>query len=200
MARKLTVDDIEDLRAYEAKREEYRASIIALKRDRRVQVGELVTLVFENAETMRFQVQEMARAERMASDDLIQAELDTYNPLIPGPGELSATLFLELRSEAELREWLPRLVGIERSVQLVAGEGDAQVVVDCEPEEGHAQNLTREAITASVHYVKWKLGPDVIHQLGRGPAKLVVAHPDYAEEAPIPERTLRSLMADLVGE
>ena len=72
---------------------------------------------------MRFQVQEMARAERMTTDEQIQHELDVYNRLLPGPGELSATLFLELTTEEELRTWLPRLVGIERSVVLEIGDG-----------------------------------------------------------------------------
>ena len=108
--RKLTVDDIVDLRAYERERAEFRASIIELKKARRIALGELMTVVFENTDTMRFQVQEMARAERMMSDAQIEHEIETYNTLIPGPGELSATLLIELQSEAQLREWLPKLV------------------------------------------------------------------------------------------
>src|SRR6266567_1563348 len=109
--RKLTVDDILDGRAYERERDEIRASIIAMKRRRRVALGELVTVVFENTETMRWQVMEMARAERMLHDEQIAREVATYNELVPDDGELSATLFLELKSEAELREWLGALVG-----------------------------------------------------------------------------------------
>src|SRR3954453_12803271 len=105
--RKLTLDDITDLRAYERERAEFRADIIELKKRRRVGVGPFVTLVFENRDTVRFQVQEMARAERIADDDAIQAELDVYNPLIPQPGELVATMFIELTSKDELQEWLP---------------------------------------------------------------------------------------------
>ena len=102
-----------DLRAYERVREEFRAEVIARKRDRRVALGPVMTLVFESLDTVRFQVQEMARAEKIISDEAIQVELDIYNPLLPEPGELSATLFIELTSEEALREWLPRLVGIE---------------------------------------------------------------------------------------
>ena len=108
-----------------------------------------MTLVFENRDTVRVQVQEMAQAERLMSDEQIQAELDIYNPFIPEPGRLSATLFFELRTDDELREWLPKLVGIERSIELRAG-GE---VVRCEPEAAHAAQLTREEITASVHYI-----------------------------------------------
>ena len=85
-----------------------------LKQRRRVGVGPHVTLVFENRDTMRFQVQEMARVERIFTDQGIQEELDVYNPLIPEPGQLCATLFLELTTEEQMREWLPKLVGIER--------------------------------------------------------------------------------------
>ena len=83
----------------------------------------MVTLTFENRLTMRFQVQEMARAEKMVTDQQIQHELDVYNRLLPHPGELSATLFLELTSEEDLRTWLPRLVGIERACEIRIGSG-----------------------------------------------------------------------------
>ena len=116
--RKLTLDDITDLRAYERERDAYRQTVIELKARRRVAVGPIVSLVFENRETMRSQIQEMARAERMVTDEQIQKELDVYNALIPAPGELSATLFIELTAEEALRNWLPRLVGIEHSVIL----------------------------------------------------------------------------------
>ncbi len=114
----LTLADVLDLRAYERVREDYRARIIARKRERRVALGPVMTLVFECVDTVRFQVQEMARAERIISDEAIQVELDIYNRLLPAPGELSATVFIELTSEEALREWLPRLVGIERRLGL----------------------------------------------------------------------------------
>ena len=120
-AHPLTLDDIADQRAYERERDEFRRAVIAHKKLRRISVGPVITLTFESRMTMRFQIQEMARAERMSTDEQIQHELDVYNRLLPGPGELSATLFLELTSEEELRTWLPRLVGIERSVVLEFG-------------------------------------------------------------------------------
>ncbi|TMK66965.1 MAG: DUF3501 family protein, partial [Actinobacteria bacterium] len=90
--RKLTVDDIADHRAYEREREEFRARIIAMKKRRRIAIGDLLSLVFENTDTMRFQVQEMARAERMLTDEQIAYEVETYNELVPDDGELSGTL------------------------------------------------------------------------------------------------------------
>ena len=120
----LTLEDIADQRAYERERDEFRSKVIAAKRLRRVSVGPVVTFVFENRLTIRFQVQEMARAEKMVTDQQIQHELDVYNQLLPSPGELSATLFIELISEEDLRTWLPRLVGIERSCEMRVGHGD----------------------------------------------------------------------------
>ena len=117
--RKLTVDDIADLRAYERERDEFRSHVIALKRRRRIPLGDLLTITFENTDTMRFQVQEMARAEKMLTDAAIEHEVATYNELIPEPGELSGTLFVELISDELLREWLPRLVGIQRAIAFV---------------------------------------------------------------------------------
>ncbi|HEY5250934.1 MAG TPA: DUF3501 family protein, partial [Acidimicrobiales bacterium] len=104
MTRPLVIDDIEDLRTYERGRDEFRRSIIELKKRRRVTLGPFMTLVFENRETVRFQIQEMARVERMATDEQVQGELDVYNALLPSAGELSATMFIELTDEASLRE------------------------------------------------------------------------------------------------
>ena len=100
---------------------------------------------------MRFQVQEMARAEKIISDEAIQVELDVYNRLLPGKGELSATLFIELTSDDALREWLPRLVGIERQLGFSI---DGEVVASV-PEAAHAAALTRETVTPAVHYVRF---------------------------------------------
>src|SRR3954470_288436 len=105
---KLAIDDIADLRAYERERADFRREVIVLKKRRRVGVGPVVTLLFENRDTIRFQIQEMARAEKIATDEGIQVELDVYNPLIPEPGTLAATMFIELTSDADLREWLPK--------------------------------------------------------------------------------------------
>lgn len=196
VTRKLALGDISDLRAYEREREEFRERVIALKKKRRVPVGPLVTLTFENRETMRFQVQEMARAERIMSDDAIQHELDTYNALIPEPGTLSATLFVELTSKEQMEEWLPRLVGIERSVELVIGSGPC-AVVKAVPEESHHEQLTRPDVTASVHYVRFELTADLIERFAREPVVLAVNHEQYAEGVTLGEATKSELLTDL---
>ena len=194
MSTKLTLDDIADLRAYEREREEFRDHVIALKKRRRIGVGPIVTLLFENRDTVRFQIQEMARAERMLTDEAIQTELDIYNPLIPESGQLAATLFIELTSKDELMEWLPKLVGIEGAVELRLGDG---VVVRSTPEEAHAAQLTREEITASVHYVYFHLTEDQIEALERGPATLAVDLPAYQQATPLGDETRQELLSDL---
>ena len=196
-SRKLTLDDIADLRAYERERDGFREQVKALKRLRRIAVGPIVTLLFENRDTVRFQIQEMARVERIISDEGIQQELDVYNPLIPEPGELSATLFIELTSEEQMRQWLPKLIGIERSVELIIGEGEGSAVVRCTPEAAHEAQLTREEITASVHYVRFELTPDQVERFASEPVVLAVNHPEYAEGARLSEDTKASLLEDL---
>ena len=196
MGPKLELTDIVDLRAYERERPELQRRVFALKRRRRVAVGPIVTLLFENRDTIRFQIQEMARAEKMLRDEQILTELETYNPLIPEAGELSATLFIELTSKAELEEWLPKLVGIERSVELRVGDE----VVKAEPEAAHEQQLTREDITASVHYIRFQLSPQQVERFASDPVQLAVNHPAYQQQVDLTEETRRELLADLRGE
>jgi hypothetical protein len=199
MSRKLALDDIADLRAYEREREEFRARIIGLKKLRRVHVGPHVTLVFENRDTIRFQIQEMARAERIATDEGIQTELDIYNPLIPEPGNLVATLFIELTNDADLRQWLPRLVGIERSVVLSFGGPGSPVQVRCRPDEDHEQQLTRDDVTASVHYVRFELPADAVAGWAE-PVELRIDHPEYRHSTTLDARTVAELGRDLHAE
>lgn len=192
--RRLTLEDIADLRAYERERPAFRQRIIELKSRRRVAVGPLISVVFENRETVRFQIQEMARAERMVRDEQILGELEVYNPLIPEPGELSATLFLELTDEEALRTWLPRLVGIERSMVLRLADGQR---IGSVPEEGHAEQLTRQDVTASVHYVRWRLDEGQVEQFARGGVVLAAEHPEYRHETELAPQTIEELMGDL---
>lgn len=198
----LTLDDIADARAYEREREGFRSRIIALKKKRRVGVGPVVSILFENRDTIRFQIQEMARAEKLFSDEAIQVELDTYNPLIPGPGELSASLYIELTSRAEMEHWLPRLVGIERSVTIELGPpptGDGSPeVVRCEVDEAHAANLTREEVTAAVHFVRFSLTAGQIERFRSGTVAVAIDHPEYRERSVLSPESRSSLLEDLL--
>ena len=192
---RLTLDDIADLRAYEREREDFRRHIIELKKHRRIAVGPFVSLVFENRDTIRFQIQEMARAEKILSDDAIQTELDIYNPLIPDAGSLAATMFIELTSKDELMEWLPKLVGIERAVELRIGDDVVGARVDAE----HDKQLTRETITASVHYVHFELTPAQIERFANERVAVAIAHANYAYATELDEGSKKSLRIDLRG-
>jgi Protein of unknown function (DUF3501) len=198
----LTLEDISDQRAYERERDEFRSRVIAAKKLRRISVGPVVTLTFESRLTMRFQVQEMARAEKMFTDQQIQHELDVYNRLLPDAGELSATLFLELTTEAELRTWLPRLVGIESAGEFRLGAGSAVQVVPAIPEEGHQANLTRDEVTSAVHYVRFGFDAEQVEAFTTGPVALAVNHPEYPEGLPgtaLSDATRAELANDLLG-
>ena len=191
--RKLTLDDILDLRAYERTREEFRRQIIDLKARRRLVLGTFISIVFENRETIRFQIQEMARVEHIATDEGIQEELDVYNPLVPEPGQLRATLFIELTNDEQMRVWLPKLVGIERSVLFRLADGSE---VRCTVEAQHSSQLTREHVTAAVHYLEFEFTPAQVDAFADG-VQLVIDHPEYLEVVELSPTTVAELRADL---
>ena len=192
----LTLDDVLDLRAYERVREDFRARVIARKRNRRLSLGPIMTLVFECLDTVRFQVQEMARVEKIISDQALQVELDIYNRLLPGRNELSATLLIELTSDAGLREWLPKLVGIEERIGF-AIDGD---VVASRPEEEHGAALTREAVTPAVHYLRFGFTELQVAAFERADeVALLSLHPDYEARTVLPPPVRAELLGDLLG-
>lgn len=193
-ARKLSLTDISDARAYEREREQLRSEVLVIKQRRRVALGTIVTVTFENRVTMRYQIQEMARVERTFTDKGIEAELAVYNPLIPEPGHLCATVFIELTSDEQLREWLGKLGGIEHSVVLQFPSGDA---VRCVVDPQHAAQLTREYVTAAVHYVTFEFTDDQVAAFGDG-VVLAIDHPEYLEAVELSPSTVAELRADLM--
>jgi hypothetical protein len=196
MTEVLTLADVLDLRAYERVREEYRAQIIARKQLRRVALGPIMTLVFESVDTVRFQIQEMARVEKIISDEALQVELDIYNRLLPQVGELSATLFIELTSEALLREWLPKLVGIERALGVAVGDD----VVASVPEEAHGAALVRDTITPAVHYLRFGFSAAQVAAFADADqVALVARHPEYEARTVLPDPVRQELLGDLRG-
>ncbi|MGA0357389.1 MAG: DUF3501 family protein [Acidimicrobiia bacterium] len=192
--RKLVLADIADVRAYERERDEFRAHVIELKRRRRVHLGTIVTFLFENRDTIRFQIQEMARVEKLVSDEDIQVELDIYNPMIPEPGQVCATMFIELTSDEQMREWLTKLAGVENSVLLVAADGtEVRAVVD----EQHEEGLTRENVTAAVHYLRFEFSEQAVEAFAAGPVQLRIDHPNYLEAVELGDATHEELLSDL---
>lgn len=190
--RKLTPEDIKDLREYERERDEFRRDIVTMKKRRRVQLGDLLTITFENTDTMRFQIQEMARIERMLSDEQIQQEVETYNQLIPAPHELSGTLFVEIDNKERLYEWLPKLVGVQRAVSIWLHDGTS---IPSVPED--EERLTREETTTTVHYLKFRFSSEQIDAFAAGPVRIVVDHPSYDAVVELTEEQRTELLGDL---
>jgi len=193
-SRKLQLTDILDLRAYERIRDERREEIIEIKRRRRVQLGTVVTLMFENRATMQSQIHEMMRAEKVVRDEQILEELHAYNPLIPEAGQLSATLFIELTTSEQMLEWLPKLVNIESSIGIRLSDGSTVMSIT---EEGHAETLTRDNVTAAVHYIRFEFTPQQVEAFASGEVEILCVHPAYVEVAILPQFVSDELLTDL---
>jgi hypothetical protein len=188
--KKVALDDIMGLSAYEKVRENFRRRIIELKQARRVAVGDKVTLVFENRDTVIFQIQEMVRAERIVDLDKIREEIEVYNELIPEPGELSATLFLEIEDQTHLREELLKFLGIDEAVYFKAGSQS----IHARFEAGHS----KEDKISAVQYVKFPFSEEARMALVKGEkAELVIDHPNYRARTLIETRTRQLLIEDL---
>lgn len=193
-SRKLTMGDILDHRAYERIRESRQKEVFEIKRRRRIALGTMMTVMFENRETMQAQIQEMLRVEKVLTDEGVLEELKAYNPLIPEKGQLSATLFLELTTDAQVREWLPKLVGIERAIAIKLPNGEIVIAI---VDESHAEQLTRENVTAAVHYIRFEFTPAQIEEFAKGDVQLVSVLPNYIEATELAEYTVSELLTDL---
>lgn len=190
--RKVALEDIVGFSAYEKMRDKFRARIIELKQRRRVSVGDKVTLVFENRDTVIFQIQEMMRAEKIGDLDKIREEIDVYNELVPEPGELSATLFLEIEDQTHLRDELLKFLGIDEAVYLKIGKHS----IHARFEGGRS----KEDKISAVQYVKFSFSEAVLEALKKGAkAELVIDHPNYRASTPLRPETRESLMEDLTA-
>lgn len=194
-SRKLTLDDIADLRAYERERDAFRAHVIAKRKLRRVTLGPVITVSFENRETMRYQIQEMVRVEKTMTDEGVQEELNAYNPMVPEPGQLCATVFVELTTDAQVREWLPKLAGLENAVSIRLADGS---VVAGKVDAAHAAGLTRDDVTAAVHYLVFDFSAAQVEQFRTGPVTLQCTLGAYPETAEIPDTARGELVTDLL--
>ncbi len=194
-SRKLVLDDILDLRAYEKVRAAEKARVADIKRVRRVELGTILSVLFENRDTMWLQIHEMLRAEKVMTDEGVHEELNAYNPLVPEVGQLCCTVFIEITTEDAMREWLPKLVGIEKSIVIVLPDGrEVRPVTDAQ----HDAALTREDITAAVHYIHFDFTPDEVAAFATGPVQLRCTHPNYLEVIELSSFTVQSLLGDLV--
>ena len=193
--RPLAREEIVPLAAYGGVRDAFRSAVIAHKRDRRVAVGPSVTLVFEDRETLRFQVQEMLWVERIAEPERVQHELDVYNELMPGVRELSATLFVEITEPGRIRAELDRLVGIDEHVALVLGRGAGERALRARFD---AKQMDEDRISA-VQYIRFALDEAAVAAFAEpeSHAALRISHPNYAHEAELQGAVRASLVAGL---
>ncbi|MEZ5268125.1 MAG: DUF3501 family protein [Microthrixaceae bacterium] len=194
-SRKLTLDDIADLREYERRRSETLAGIISLRSGGVPRSVPTYRCCSTTGRRSCPRSTRWFRAERILTDEGLQVQLDTYNPMIPDPGTLSATLLLELTDDDQLREWLPKLVGIETHVLFEFGDHVVRCVVD----EAHREQLTREDVTAAVHFIRFEFTPDEVSDWGDGPVVLRIDHPEYDHSTTLSEEMVEELATDLGG-
>ena len=181
------------LEVYARERNDYRSRVIAHKKLRTVHAGEHVTLIFEDETTIRYQVQEMLRIERIFEAEGILGELEAYNPLIPDGANWKATMLIEYPDEAERRRRLAELKGIEdRTWVQVAGCERVYAIAD---EDMEREN---EEKTSAVHFVRFELDAGMRAALKGGAGLAVgVDHPNYRASVQVGPEVRQSLMADL---
>lgn len=189
--KKIEFGDVASLEDYEKIRPDVQRRVIEIKKRRRVQVGPRVSLLFENRDTVLYQIQEMVRTEHLRGRERVQEEIDVYNALIPEEGELSATLFIEFEDSSQLPLELPKFIGIETTVSLQIGGGSFAGVPD--------EIRSKEDTTSTVHYLKFPLSPDARRALANGheDAFVVIAHPNYSQTVKLDAACRAELAADL---
>jgi hypothetical protein len=189
----LTHENLYSLEQYARIRPEFRAKVMEHKKNRRLALGEHAALYFEDQLTMQYQVQEMLRLERMFEPELIQDELDVYNPLIPDGHNWKATFMIEYSDEDERRRALARLVGIEDTVWLrVRGHDKVYPIAN--------EDLDRSTPdkTASVHFMRFELTPAMCAAVKAGAAvDAGIDHPESQIEVGVPAAVRDSLAADV---
>jgi hypothetical protein len=198
---KIALKHILNFFEYEKVRAEMRARVIDLKRVRRVPVGEHLSFVFENRDTVLFQIQEMCRVERITDDARIQDEIDVYNALLPGPGELSATLFIEITDKDQIQAVLDRFLGIDAggidvkpTVWIQVGRDFA---IPGEFEAGHSDE--EKGKLSAVHFVRFAFPPEAVRAFADSPVHLVVDHAAMRARVELPVETKTQLLQDLRG-
>lgn len=187
---KLTRSDIKGNEEYLNERDQRRRDIIALKKARRVEVGDRLSFTFENRETIQYQIQEMMRVERISDEDKIQFEIDIYNEMIPEDGALSATLFIEIPEMLQIKPILDTFQGLDLA-------GVVYMIVDGEKtpaefEPGHS----REDRISAVHYIRFRFTPEQIRKFKNARVEMHVDHPTYVANAVLPDDQRARLAED----
>ena len=189
----LETSEILDLVEYEKVRDVRRRRVVELKKARRVAVGRYLTFVFENRDTVWFQIQEMVRAERIVDDAKIAEEVEGYNALLPQPGELSATLMIEIEEASAIKPVLDQLLGIDTRAYVKLAVGKQMIVGAFEA--GHSDEGRGKL--GAVHFVRFALPPEARASFATSEVALVVEHPNERARAVLSDETKRSLVGDL---
>lgn len=194
MSSKLTRNDLMSLEDYALARDDFRTEVMTHKKNRQVKLGENATLYFEDRLTMRYQIQEMLRIEKIFEADAIKEELDAYNPLIPDGDNFKATFMIEYAEVEGRKEALARLVGIEDKVW-VSAEGCEKVYAIADED----MDRETEEKTSAVHFMRFQLTPEVIAAISNGAMiAMGIDHENYfVELKAIPATTRESLASDL---
>ena len=192
---KILRQDIRNLYEYEQLRKQFVAHIIELKKQRRIAVGPQVSFVFENRDTVLFQIQEMLRAERIVDEGKIQDEMEVYNSLIPPADNLSATMFIEIVELHKIKQEIERFVGLERENRVRLELGGFQIPAIFE--SGHSTEFR----IAAVQYLTFPFNPEQknVFCQQREPIRLRIHHPNYQHEAVLPPEMMVELSTDLEG-
>jgi hypothetical protein len=191
---KITRDSLMTLEAYARARNDFRSRVIEHKKTRTLPLGANVTLIFEDELTMRYQVQEMLRVEKIFEEAGIQDEIDAYNPMIPDGGNWKATMMIEYPDVEERQRMLAKLVGIEDRVWVrVAGFAPVHAIAD--------EDLDRstDEKTSAVHFLRFELDANMRQALKAGAAVAAgVDHAQYrATVDPLPPAAIAALLQDL---
>jgi hypothetical protein len=190
---KIRRDSLLTLETYARERNVFRTRVIEHKKYRTVQLGGNVTLIFEDETTIRYQIQEMLRVERIFEAQGIQDELDTYNPLVPDGRNFKATMMLEYPDPEERQRWLSKLIGIEDKVWIqVRGFGRVWAVADEDLERENEQK------TSSVHFLRFELTDEMAQALQSGVGLSIgIDHPQYQAILDVPAAFRDALVTDL---
>ena len=194
MENQIDAEELLSLEEYESKRNDMRARAIAIKKDRKVAIGDHVTLLFENRDTIFYQVMEMLRIENTTSEEGISEELGAYNPLIPDGSNFKATMLIEYEDPVERDVQLKYLKGIEDKVYLKIG-GHAPVYAFADED----MERSDEEKTSAVHFLRFELdGNQVSAFLNGEPAVFGCEHPNYGyDSGELDPATRDSLSGDL---
>ncbi len=194
--KKITRDEILNIYEYEKVRPQKVQEIIQLKKNRRLFIEPWVHLVFENRETVWFQIQEMIRAERMVKEEEIQQEIDVYNELIPDKNELSITMFIEIPEASERKRLLPQLVGIHDHLYFhIGNKHTIRAVADERSKEDYEYGKA-----AVVHFLKVRFTEEQVEDFKREPVRVEINHPNYRALGLMPEEVKQGLIKDLISE